>query len=71
LVELGLWSRDSGTALHLEERCWDAGKLFNVKRDHFRAVLPKFDYFVAYVKSVDPEGKFQNQFTRELFGFAE
>jgi xanthine dehydrogenase iron-sulfur cluster and FAD-binding subunit A len=47
------------------------GKLFNVKRDHFRAVLPKFDDFVAYVRSMDPAGKFQNGFTRELFGFSE
>ena len=47
------------------------GKLFNVKRDHFRVVLPKFDDFVEYVKSADPAGKFRNQFTRELFGFPE
>ena len=47
------------------------GKLFNVKSDHFRTVVPKFDDFVGYVKRVDPSGKFQNGFTRDLFGFSE
>ena len=43
------------------------GKVFNIEKDHLEAVYPKFDDFVAYVKSIDPTGKFQNQFTRELF----
>lgn len=44
------------------------GKLFNVTSDHFRAVLPKFDDFIGYVKRVDPAGKFQNEFSRSLLG---
>lgn len=42
------------------------GKLFNVTGDHFRTVLPKFDDFIDYVKSVDPTGKFHNEFTKRL-----
>jgi xylitol oxidase len=44
------------------------GKVFNVESDHFHATYPKFADFVAYVKRVDPNGKFQNQFTKELLG---
>ena len=44
------------------------GKVFNVEGDHFRSVLPKFDDFIAYVTKIDPSGKFQNEFTRELLG---
>ncbi len=43
------------------------GKVFNVTGAHLRTVLPKFDDFAAHVKKVDPSGKFQNQFTQELF----
>ena len=42
------------------------GKIFNVGADHFQKNYPKFEDFVRYVKSVDPDGKFQNEFTKGL-----
>jgi xylitol oxidase len=42
------------------------GKVFNVGFEHLRVVLPRFEDFREYVKSVDPTGKFQNEFTTTL-----
>lgn len=44
------------------------GKLFNVETDYLEKAYPKFVDFRAYVKKVDPEGKFQNEFTTKLLG---
>ena len=45
------------------------GKVFNLTGDQIRAVLPKFDDFRSYIRSIDPQGKFQNEFTSVLFSF--
>jgi len=45
------------------------GKVFNLTGDQIRAVLPKFDDFRSYIRSIDPQGKFQNEFTSDLFSF--
>lgn len=42
------------------------GKVFNVGAEHLRKVLPQFDRFRKHVMSVDPAGKFQNEFTKNL-----
>jgi xylitol oxidase len=42
------------------------GKVFNIDGAHLRTVYPKFDDFRDYVRTCDPSGKFQNEFTTAL-----
>ena len=44
------------------------GKLFNVGREHLLQVLPRFAEFVDYAATVDPTGKFRNEFTNAVLG---
>ena len=45
------------------------GKVFNMHSVYLAQSLPKLREFKEFVSQIDPEGKFHNNFTRELFEF--